>query len=99
MRPGFDPWVGKISWRRERPPAPVFCPGEFHGLNCISPRGRKESDMTQETFTSLQLADTFQGYQNLKRSLKGKTQQFFISGYPSSPCIQKTEKVYQVVTT
>ena len=31
-RPGFDPSVGKISWRRERLPSPVFWPGEFHGL-------------------------------------------------------------------
>ena len=25
-------WVGKISWRRERLPTPVFWPGEFHRL-------------------------------------------------------------------
>jgi len=31
-RPGFDPWVGKIPWRRERLPTPVFRPREFHGL-------------------------------------------------------------------
>ena len=31
-RPGFDPWVRKIPWRRERLPTPVFWPGEFHGL-------------------------------------------------------------------
>ena len=31
-RPRFDPWVGKIPWRRERLPIPVFWPGEFHGL-------------------------------------------------------------------
>ena len=31
-RPGFDPWVGKSPWRRERLPTPVFWPGEFHGL-------------------------------------------------------------------
>ena len=31
-RPGFDPWVGRIPWRRERLPTPVFWPGEFHGL-------------------------------------------------------------------
>ena len=30
-RPGFDPWVGKMPWRRERLPTPVFWPGEFHG--------------------------------------------------------------------
>ena len=29
-RPGFDPWVGKIPWRREQLPTPVFLPGEFH---------------------------------------------------------------------
>ena len=26
----FDPWVGKIPWRREWLPSPVFLPGEFH---------------------------------------------------------------------
>ena len=34
-RPGFDPWVGKIPWRRERLPTPVFWPGEFHGLYTV----------------------------------------------------------------
>ena len=28
---GFDPWVGKIPWRREWQPTPVFLPGESHG--------------------------------------------------------------------
>ena len=28
---GFDPWVGKISWRRQGQPTPVFWPGKFHG--------------------------------------------------------------------
>ena len=28
-RPGFDPWVRKIPWKRERLPSPVFWPGEF----------------------------------------------------------------------
>ena len=27
-RPGFDPWVGKIPWRREWQPTPVFFPGD-----------------------------------------------------------------------
>ena len=27
-RHGFDPWVGKIPWRRARQPTPVFLPGE-----------------------------------------------------------------------
>ena len=27
-----EPWVGKIPWRREQLPTPIFWPGEFHGL-------------------------------------------------------------------
>ena len=30
-RPGFDPWVRKIPWRRGWQPTPVLLPGEFHG--------------------------------------------------------------------
>ena len=40
-----DAWVGKIPWRGERLPTPVFLPGEFHGL--YSPWGHKESDTTE----------------------------------------------------
>ena len=28
-----ETWVGKIPWRRESLPTPVFWPGEFHGLH------------------------------------------------------------------
>ena len=45
-KPGFDPWVGKIPWRREWLPTLVFWPGEFHGL--YSPWGGKESDTTEQ---------------------------------------------------
>ena len=44
------PWVGKIPWRREWQPTPVFLPGESHGQRSLmgySPRGHKESDMTE----------------------------------------------------
>ena len=44
-RPGFDPWIGKTPWRRERLPTPVFWPGEFHGL--YSSWGCKELDTTE----------------------------------------------------
>ena len=30
-RHGFDPWVGKIPWRRAWQPTPVFLPGKPHG--------------------------------------------------------------------
>ena len=42
----FNPWVGKIPWRSERLPTPVFWSGEFHGL--YSPWSCKESDTTEQ---------------------------------------------------
>ena len=42
----FNPWLGKIPWRRERLASPLFWPGEFHGLYSLwSP---KESDTTEQ---------------------------------------------------
>ena len=43
---GFNPWVGKIPWRRKWQPTPVFLLGESNGRRSLvsySPRGRKES--------------------------------------------------------
>ena len=48
-RPGFNPWVRKIPWRRKWQPTPVLLPGKSHGwrslvgysLSC------KESDTTE----------------------------------------------------
>ena len=31
----FDPWVGKIPWRRKLQPTPVFLPGKFHGQRSL----------------------------------------------------------------
>ena len=50
-RPGFDPWVGKIPWRRKWQPTPVLLPGKFHGWRYLvgyNPWGLKESDMTEQ---------------------------------------------------
>ena len=44
-KPGFNSWVGKIPWRREWRPTPVFLHGEFHGQKSLagySPWGHKE---------------------------------------------------------
>ena len=42
----FNSWVGKVPWRRDGLPIPVFWPGEFHGL--YSPWGHRESGMTEQ---------------------------------------------------
>ena len=52
-RCGFDPWVGKIPWRRSWQPTPAFLPEEFHRERTLagySPQGRTESDMTEATY-------------------------------------------------
>ena len=49
-RSQFDSCVGKIPWRRNRLPTPIFWPGRFHGL--YSPWGRRVGH-DWVTFTSL----------------------------------------------
>ena len=48
--PGFDPWVGKVPWRREWQPTPIFLPEEFQGQRSLvgcSPWGRKELETNE----------------------------------------------------
>ena len=49
-RHGFSPCVGKIPWRWEWQPTPVFLPGESHGQRSLvgyCPWGHKESGTTE----------------------------------------------------
>ena len=53
-RQWFDPWLGKIPWRRKWQPTSVFLPKESHaqrGLLGYSPWSRKELDMTERLST------------------------------------------------
>ena len=55
-RRGFDPWVGKIPWRRAWQPTLGFLPGEFHGQRSLVVYGQlglKEWDMTEVEACSL----------------------------------------------
>ena len=64
-RPGFDPWVRKIPWRRKWQPTPVFLPGESHGRRSLvgySPRGRKESDTTERLHLTSHCSEDVQGH-------------------------------------
>ena len=50
----FNPWVGKIPWRRKWQPTPVFLPGKSHGQRSLAgynPWGHKESHTTECTHT------------------------------------------------
>ena len=49
-RPWFDPWVGKIPWRRKGQPTSIFLPEKSHGQRRLvgySPWGHKELDTTE----------------------------------------------------
>ena len=55
-RPGINPWIKKIPWKREWLPTPVFLSGESHGQRNLvgySPWGRKELDTTERLTTLL----------------------------------------------
>ena len=41
----FNPWVGKIPWRKEGLPTLVFLPGKSHGQRILA--GYKEPDMIE----------------------------------------------------
>ena len=49
-RPGLNPWVEKILWRRKWQPTPVFLPGKSNGRRSLvgyNPWDAKESDTTK----------------------------------------------------
>ena len=54
-RPGLNPWVGKMPWRRAWQPSPLLLPGEFlqteepGGLQSM---GHKELDTTEQLSTT-----------------------------------------------
>ena len=50
-RPGFNPRVRKVPWRRKLQPTPVLLPGKPHGRRSLvgyNPRGRRESNTTEQ---------------------------------------------------
>ena len=50
--PGFNPWVGKVPWRRAQQPTSVSLPGKSRGQKSLvgySLQGHKELDRTKST--------------------------------------------------
>ena len=66
----FDPWIGKIPWRRKWQLTPVFLPGESHGQRSMagySPRGRKELDTTERLTLLLSREGKAKSQRNIER--------------------------------
>jgi len=61
--PGFDPWVGKIPWRRER--LPTHYSGLKNSMD-YGPWGHKELDMT-ERFSLLFIQSTIIAFSRYTR--------------------------------
>ena len=87
-RHGFDPWVGKIPWRREWLHTPIFLPRKFHGQRSLEATvhgGHKELDMTECTYTYSQVT----GAQGTPRCWPQPP-------LPSSPPIRAGDAVVQI---
>ena len=75
-RPGFNPWVGKIHWRRKQQPTLVFLPEESQGQRTLvgySPYDLKELHMTeatQQTRMHMRVKSTFSLEENRTESLQ-----------------------------
>ena len=71
IRYGFNPWLGKIPWRRAWQPAPVFLPREIHeqrNLAGYSPQSLKESYIQhahKDTYRKIQMTLATQMGKNL----------------------------------
>ena len=67
-RHGFDPWVGKIPWKRKWQLTPVFLPEKSHrqrSLAGYSPWGQ-ESDTTKHTIMIQETQGTMGTYGDLE---------------------------------
>jgi len=55
---GFNPWIGKIPWKRKWQPTPVFLPGKLQGQRNLvgySPWDGKELDRTEHHNDEIEL--------------------------------------------
>ena len=71
MTCGFDPWVGKITWRRAWQYTPVFLPGKSHRQRSLA------SSLSMDTRVRHDLATKSPSYphmynENLRREKKVK---------------------------
>ena len=98
-RSKFDPWVGKIPWRKQRQPTPIFLPGEFHGQKSLadySPWGCKESDMTERLTFSFSLSIQYWVYISIWSSLlcRPLNSLLKLSSYNSCPCLVEFLRIF-----
>ena len=107
-RPGFDPWVGKIPWRREWLPTPVFLPGESPwteepgGLQFVGSHRVRHDWSTKHS--TLPLVSQQTKMKNRLRSRKLQISKIYFNIQPKpvfglslKPCLEKSETWKQEV--
>ena len=75
-RPGFNPWVGKIPWRRKWLPTAISLPGKSHGqrsLTGYSPWGCKELETTERLTTQHVTCEIMRVESSINTGLKIQT--------------------------
>ena len=98
-RPGFDPWIRKIHWKRKWQPTPVLLPGKSHDQRSMvgySPWGCKESDTTE----SLHFRIMNVSVQNVQLNMEVVQQvaiiivKITITHYHSELCLSQAIKIH-----
>ena len=84
----FDPWVGKILWKRAWQSTPVFLPGEPHGQRSLvgySSWGHKELDMAEQLTALLLHSDPSLGQEDPLE--KGRKRDEHLKNYINRKCV------------
>ena len=92
-RPGFDPWVGRIPWRRERLPTPVFWPGEFHGLYIVHGVIKSQTQLSDFHFTLLQIVSVPEE-ENKKKGHEKILEEIMVENFPKMGKLTQSDKKY-----
>ena len=77
-RRGFNPWVGKIPWRRKWQPTPVFLPGKFYRQRSLMGSrlwGLKKADTTEWLSIHTHCLYSTDGYAETKEDIMKKFMQ------------------------
>ena len=96
-RPGFDPWGGKIPWRRGCLPTLVFLPGEFHGQRSLagcSLWGCKEADTTE--WLTLHTSEVFSLWLHKARGGRERAWAAGISSYKDQSILKEISPEYSL---
>ena len=81
----FDPWVGKILWRRARQPTPVFLPGESHGQRSLAATVHGVANSWTQLSTHRHAIIVFSGHSRRTEDIRAQLQSAYKFFHPVFP--------------